>query len=501
MRILSVDRANVEVHMQAFLSEFSALLAVVGTLVLWAYWIVIAIVLINDGRDPTRTLAWLLFMMIVPIVGLIFYFFLGRNWKKKTAKSEWLAQMQQLQTPVMNRIYDRYAEDSEEARRWAREHDYIHLIDTISNADGAQPLPAYDVDILVNGERKFAALKEDLAKAQDTINIQYFIWERDALTAELTKILLDRLAAGVEVRMMNDYIGNIQYKKDEIKQLRDAGAKIKYDITDLGKANYRNHRKIVVIDSTLGYTGGINVGTEYIDGKPKYESWRDTHSRFSGPAVADLQKLFAKRWLDAADENIYNERFFPLEYPEVGKRSLAQTVATGVEDWWESARRAHVVAMGLARESIWIQSPYFVPTVDIYEAMINAALSGLDVRFMMTGVPDKKSAWYAAESYFEPFVRAGGKVYRYKKGFFHAKNMTIDGKMLSLGTMNFDIRSLELHKELMTWFYDEDIAKQHEQIFLADMEECEVVTIEMLDALTGPQRFRDHAMRLASNLL
>lgn len=471
---------------------FSALLAM--------YWVAIVIVMVNDGREPSKTLAWIMFLSITPFWGLIFYFFFGRNWKKKTAKSPWLKEMSAIADPWMARIRAPYAQDAEEARALTKSWGQDDLADLITCTDGATPMPAYDVRLLINGEATFDALKADLARAQESIHIQYFIWERDELTASICEILLERLKAGVEVRMLNDFIGCIWYRKDQLKELRDAGAQVTYDVAGLGKVNYRNHRKIVVIDGTIGYTGGINVGQEYIDGGPRFASWRDSHVTFSGPAVADLQKLFARRWHEVTRESLFTERYFPA-YPQEGRRSLAQIVATGVEDKWESARRAHVVAMADAKSHIWIQSPYFVPTTDIYEGMVNAALGGIDVRFMMTGVPDKKIAWYAAETYFRPLIEAGGKVYLYDAGFMHAKTMTIDGRLLSIGTMNFDIRSLELHKELMAWFYDPELAEEHERQFEADMENCHLVTLEELDTRTHVQLLRNSAARLASDLL
>ena len=468
---------------------------------LLVYWFLVAVAVITDDREPTETLAWLLVLFAFPLIGLLFYFLFGRNWKKRTAHSPQLAKITAAAKPTLDRLHKRYSAEHDEGLRWAEAKGYDRLVKLIARADYAHVMPAYDVEILVNGENKFPALKADLAAATDTINIQYFIWEHDKLTAELTEILLDRLAAGVEIRMLNDWAGNIVYKKDEIKRLREAGADIRWDVTDPRLINYRNHRKMVIIDATKGYTGGINVGQEYIDGAPHYPAWRDTHVRFNGPAVMELQKMFSVRWLDVADENLFTERFFPADYPETGRRSLAQIVSTGVDLEWDPARRAHMEAMGGARKRIWIQSPYFVPTPDVYSTMLDAALSGIDVRFMMTGWPDKKIAWYAAESFFRPLVAAGAKVYRYNKGFFHAKTMTIDGEMASIGTMNFDIRSLALHKELMAWFYDADIAAQHEAIFLADMEECEEVTLKMIDGWSGGQRLRNASARLASNLL
>jgi cardiolipin synthase A/B len=301
--------------------------------------------------------------------------------------------------------------------------------------------------------------------------------------------------------MLNDWAGNLVYKKDEIKRMRAAGARMLSNLTDIRRINYRDHRKILVIDGVLGYTGGINVGQEYIDGAPHYPSWRDTDVRFSGPAVADLQKLLCASWYAKTKEDLFNERFFPERYPETGRRTPAQVVSTGVDQQWDPARRAHMMGFSCARERIWIQSPYLVPTPDIQSTLVNAALSGLDVRFMMTGWPDKKVVYYAAETFFGPLVDAGVKVYRYKKGFFHAKTMTIDGQVTVIGTMNMDTRSLALNQEVMTWFYDADLAARHERVFLADVEQCELITREVIDSWTSVRRLRNALARLASNLL
>ena len=476
-------------------------LPLIATAAIAIYWVCVAIVVITDDREPTETLAWLLVLFSFPIIGLVFYYLFGRNWKKRLMKDPWLPQVLALATPVMERIRAPYAPVHEEALVWAHERGYEDIVNLIHRTEGATVLPAYDVELLINGERKFAALKRDLAAATDSIDMMYFIWERDKLTAELTDILLDRLAAGVEVRMLHDWAGNLMYKKDEIKRLREAGAVIHHDVTDLRQINYRNHRKIVVIDGVIGYTGGINVGQEYIDGAPHYPYWRDSHVKFRGPAVADLQRLFATGWHRRTGEDLFTPRFFPETYPEEGRRSLVQIVSTGVDIQWDPARRAHMVGFGSARERIWIQSPYLVPTPDVYSGMIDAALSGLDVRFMMTGWPDKKIAWYAAESFFGPLVDAGVKVYRYNKGFFHAKTMTIDGQIAVVGTMNFDIRSLALHQELMAWIYDAEVAAEHEQVFLTDMEECELITPETVASWSAGHRLRNASARLASNLL
>jgi len=465
---------------------------------LLVYWAVVTIVLVTDDREPTDTLAWLLVLLAFPLVGLPFYYLFGRNWKKRSLKDPRHAELRALATPVMARVRARYApQQSDEAV----DPGYRDVVRLITKTQHATVMPAYDVELLIDGEAKFAALKRDLAAAKDTINIQYYVWEHDKLTAELTEILLERLAAGVEVRMLNDWAGNLVYKKDEIQRMRAAGARILPNLNDIRRINYRDHRKILVIDGVLGYTGGSNIGQEYIDGAPRYPAWRDTDVRLSGPAVADLQKLVCASWYSRTKEDLFNERFFPDTYPEAGRRTPTQVVATGVDQQWDPARRAHMVGFSCARERIWIQSPYLVPTPDIQSTLINAALSGLDVRFMMTGWPDKKTPYYAAETFFAPLVDAGIKIYRYKKGFMHAKTMTIDGRIAVIGTMNMDTRSLALNQEVMTWFYDADLATQHERAFLADVGQCELITREVIDSWTRVRRLRNALARLASNLL
>ena len=468
---------------------------------LGVYCVSVAITVITDDREPTHTLAWLLVLIAFPLVGLVFYYFFGRNWRKRLARDPWMAEVTTLARPVMQRVRAHYAELHTQTVERALERGYEDIPRIIRNTQGATVLPAYEVEILVNGAAKFPALLRDLANARETIDIQYFIWKRDELTAQIAEVLHDRLRAGVEVRILNDWIGSIYYPKDELRELRAAGARVEKDLTELQQVNYRSHRKIVVVDGTIGYTGGINIAQEYIDGGCRFPSWRDTHVRFTGPAVADLQELFATRWHRKTGENLFDDRFFPTTYPEHGRPVPTQTVADGIDVPWQPAQRAHIVSFAAARERIWIQSPYLVPTPDIYSALIDAALAGVDVRFMMTGMPDKKIAYWAAETFFDQMIDAGIKIYRYTAGFMHAKTMTIDGQIAVIGTMNLDVRSLTLHQELMCWFYDRVLAEEHEEIFLEDMKGCELITRKMVDGWSAWRHLRNATARLASNLL
>ncbi|MFW5730744.1 MAG: cardiolipin synthase [Desulfonatronovibrionaceae bacterium] len=464
------------------------------------YWLSVLAVLINDLRDPTRTLAWLTVLTFLPLLGLILYFFLGRNWKK-TSRDHNLSRLNLLEQPVLDRIRKKYAPKAGQAIKQPLADRWECLVRLVLKSGGSPPLPAYDIQMFTNGKDKFDHLKKDIAKARRSINIQYFIWEHDQLTAQLCSLLKQSLSRGVQVRILNDFIGCMPYSKKELRELSRAGARVHFDVRQIGQANYRNHRKIAVIDEILGYTGGINVGQEYIDGGSRYPAWRDTHLRFLGPAVAELQRLFCRRWYRATGENLFGEQFFPQNYPSAGTMFPVQVAATSVEDKWETAHRAHCAAISRARKCVWIQSPYFVPDDQIYEGLINAALSDLDVRLMITGWPDKKTAWYAAHSYFEALLEAGARVFLYNKGFMHAKTMSVDSAVLAAGTMNMDIRSLQLHKELMVWILDASKAAEHEKIFMDDLLHCREISLEDLASLSRLEKFRNASFRLASNLL
>ena len=320
-------------------------------------------------------------------------------------------------------------------------------------------------------------------------------------------ILLDRLEAGVEVRIMYDWMGCISFRKAELRQLKRAGAQVEADVTDLLRINYRNHRKIVVIDGEIGYTGGMNVGQEYIDGGERFATWRDTHLRLTGQAVAALEKLFAARWFEhkkkGDGENLFAARVHAgARSPDaVETGTLVEVAAQGVEDPWSAARRTHMVAIGQAEESVWIQSPYFIPDYSIYDVMINAALSGIDVRFMMTGIPDKPIALWAAQTYYRKLIEAGARIFLYEAGFLHAKTIVVDHTVSAVGTMNMDQRSLKLHKEMMVWVFDKGFARQVADQFAIDVTNCREVTLEDVLSVGRLKKFRNQAARLFSNVL
>jgi cardiolipin synthase len=475
-------------------------------LVFLIYWVVTIVLLVMDDREPAITIAWLFILIFVPFVGVFFYIFFGRDWKVVARRKGWIQTLARVEKEEMAPIYARNVQAT--ARFYEEWGDAIAepIMRAIAAENVSRVLPASSLELYNDGAAKFRRLKEDLAGARRFIHLQYFIWEQDRLTAEIVPILLDRLAAGVEVRIMYDWMGCITFKKRELKQLAKAGAKVRADVTDLLRINYRNHRKIVVIDGEIGYTGGMNVGQEYIDGGERFATWRDTHLRLTGQAVAALEKLFAARWFEhtrkTGGENLFAAGYMPAPDAEaVATGTLIEVAAQGVEDPWSAARRTHMVAIGQAEKSVWIQSPYFVPDYSIYDVMINAALSGIDVRFMMTGIPDKPIALWAAQTYYRKLIEAGARVFLYEAGFLHAKTIVVDRTVSAVGTMNMDQRSLKLHKELMVWVFDKGFAGQVADAFEVDATNCREVTLEDVLAVGRLKQFRNQAARLFSNVL
>ena len=469
---------------------------VVPYIVLWLY---VMVTLIMEDREPADTLAWAFALLLVPVLGMIFYFIAGRDWATITEKKKW---MQDYVAQAHAALAPFFARNAGADRRFRQRFGGTfveRLADTMNREDGLGVVTADSAEIFPTGEEKFGRLKADLAAAQRFIHIQYFIWEDDELTDALTEILKERVQAGVQVRFLWDYLGSKAWDKKKLEALVPLGAKVERDVVSIPRLNYRDHRKIVVIDGEIGYTGGYNVGQEYVDGGERFAVWRDTHVRVTVQVVGELEALFAMRWFDQTKEDVLTDEYLPAPPPRDGESGvLCQVVAQSVEDPWQSSRRAHMLAIGNAREKVWIQSPYFVPEVGLYDTMINAALSGVDVRFMMTGVPDKKVPYWAAWTYFRRLLKAGVHVYLYEAGFLHSKTLTADSQITAIGTMNMDIRSLRLHKELMLWMYDEGLANRQEQLFEEDIANSKEVTFADLDMLSLTMRFRNSFMRLLS---
>ena len=482
----------------------------VSTIATWTIWGLVAVALLGvvfalltDDREPTIVLAWLLVIMLIPVVGIVAYFFIGRNYRRDSGRRR--GQREAAAELAERRLAPVVAASRSFSDAAVRQLEDTpgHRVEMVGRHEGGMvPLPADSVDLFFAGAQKFEFLLRDLRKARRSIHLMYLIWEMDELTAEVTEVLLDRRQAGVEVHILYDWLSSLPYKKDELKRLSAAGASVVPCYKRPAQLNYRNHMKMVIIDGEVVYSGGMNLGQEYIDGGSRFEVWRDTHFRMTGPVVAAYLSLFASTWHANGREEDLFAGYVAAPVPRgPGDGVPVQVLHSSVSTQFPTIRDAYVVALTNARRRVWIQSPYFVPDEPLITAMCVAAASGVDVRFMMTGIPDKKIPFFAAQAYYPRLLSAGVAVYQYRAGFLHSKTVTVDDDLAIIGTCNWDVRSLILHDEVVSVFHDERIAKESAGQYERDIASCTSVSASSLAALSGRERLRNSLARLLSRLL
>ena len=484
-----------------------------ATLAAWIVWAlavvaVVAVVygLVTDDREPTIVLAWLFVVLLIPVIGVVAYFFIGRDFRHRPAP---LAERTKpiAADPRLEPVLAAGSGSAEVTAARLRGTAGSRIEHVGRHEGGTTPLPAYDVRLFFAGSEKFGDLLTDLRGARRYVHLMYLIWEKDVLTAEVTEILLDRLRAGVEVNIIYDWLSSMPYKKDELKRLAAAGARVVPCYKRPSQLNYRNHMKMAIIDGRVVYSGGMNMGQEYIDGQPRFATWRDTHFRMSGPIVAPYLSLFATTWSrNRRSEDLFTG-YLPAPEDRTGDRAEGgsglpvQVLHSSVSTQFPTIRDVFLVALGDASRRVWVQSPYFVPDEPLLTAMCVAAASGIDVRLMITGVPDKKIPFFAAHTYFAKLLESGVTVYKYDGGFLHAKTVTVDDDVAVIGTCNWDIRSLLLHDEVVSVFYDEAITRAVAGQYEQDIGACSQVTVAELAGFSRRERVRNSVYRLLSRLL
>lgn len=478
---------------------------VVGLLVVVALAGVV-LALATDDRDPSIVLGWLLLILLVPVLGLVAYFFIGRNYRHEgTRRRQVYASRAEADARMLSAVT---APAAAGAVPTPVPTPVTRAVGTVTrrveraagHEGGFPTLPAETVRLYFAGEDKFRDLLVDLRAARRSILMMYLIWEQDRLTAEVTGVLRDKVRAGVEVRVLYDWLSSTPYKKHELEQLAAAGATVVPCYKRVRLLNYRNHMKMAIIDGEVVYSGGMNMGQEYIDGGERFDLWRDTHFRMTGPVVAPYLSLFATTWrLNGRSEDLSTHHAATAR--ETTDGVPVQVLHSSVATRFPAIRDAFLVALGSARRRVWIQSPYFVPDEPLLTGMCTAAAAGTDVRLMMTGVPDKKVPFYAAHAYFPTLLAAGVKVHKYDAGFLHAKTVTVDDDLAIIGTCNWDIRSLILHDEVVAIVYDDGVVRSCAEQFERDLDACSTVTAQGLAALSARERLRNSLCRLPSRLL
>ncbi len=446
--------------------------------------ILVVIRVLYDTKSSTKALAYILFIVLAPFVGILFYFSFGVNYRKRKLYTKKIVQDEPLRKSIKNKIETHYSSIFKVDLITDK---YQSLIEFIRRS-GSSPITSNnEVKLLVNGEEKFPQLLEALKNATSHIHIEYYIYEDDFTGNQVADILINKAKQGVEVRFMYDDFGSHDLGKEFIKKLNDAGVLTApfYEIkwyAFASRMNYRNHRKIAIIDGRVGFVGGINMSDKYRNdlNEENHLFWRDTHLMINGPATSYLQYLFVCDWNFCSTKELnYNEVYFPsFKEPETIKEEILQIAASGPDSPEPVIFYSLLKAIGSAQKSIYITSPYFIPEESIMNALIVAIQSGLDVKIIIPGVSDSKMVNAAASSYYTELLSYGAKIYKYNKGFIHAKTMIIDDDLAVVGSANMDYRSFDLNFEVNAMIYSQKIAKQLKDIFNNDLKESEQIDAE-----------------------
>jgi len=476
---------------------------ILGSILFWNLLFAIVIVFF-EHRDPKSVWAWLLLLFFLPGVGFVFYLMLGMDMNKR--KMFRAKELDEHLGGVIRkqRFLLKNGEASEEK---AKAGDYADLVMYNMEAADAVLYLENDIDFFTDGNEKFEALIRDMEAAEHFIHMQYYIIRNDVLFQRIVPVLQKKAAEGVEVRILFDGMGCRSVKSGFWKELEKSGIRTaEFFPAFLGRlhlrVNYRNHRKIVVIDNRVAYVGGFNIGREYIGLDEKFGYWRDTHLRIRGSGVMGLQQRFVLDWNYTAKEDLFQEKELFVE-PGPGDRDhcAMQVISSGPDNSLEQIRDNYIRLISKAKERIFIQTPYFIPDEAFLSTLLIAARSGVELNLMIPCKPDHPFVYWATYSYMGQMVDAGANCYTYDNGFLHSKGIVVDGEAFCYGTANMDIRSFALNFEVNVVGYNRKKAQELERIFQEDLKHCTKITRDIYAARPLKIRVKEQMCRLLSPLL
>lgn len=442
---------------------------------------VIGGVLLARRRDPSATLAWILFIVLAPVLGVVVYLVVGRTRMRRTVRRSGLAEAQ------LRDVFSRHGVrlpslecgDSLLDPRTAAQ---IRLGNALASTPASWGNSAC---FLNDAGATYGEMIAAIEQARDHVHVEFYIIQPDGVGTALREHLTRKAAEGVEVRVLCDAIGSVGLPPDFWEPLRAAGGyaesfaplmKLIPRLRRRDRVDFRNHRKIIVVDGRIGFTGGINVGKEYLGLDPEIGRWRDAHVRIEGPAVMNLQQAFLHDWLMTTGEAFDSSRYFPSG-PAAGG-CLVQVIDSGPDQTWPAMELYHAQAIALAQDRLYITNPYFIPSQTIESALTQAALRGVDVRLLLPRKSDSRLVTFASRSYYATLLQAGVRIYEYERGFMHAKTMVIDEWVATIGSANMDMRSFNLNFELNAFLFDATICDTLARQFGVDLNLASEITIE-----------------------
>lgn len=478
------------------------------SIILWIIIILIslltAIRVIFDTRSPSKTAAYLLLIILFPVVGSMLYFLVGVNYRKRKIYSKKLIKNEQLFRQVQNRIQ----QDAIELKNTYKEITTRNeeLID-LHLGESLSPLTRNKITVLINGEQKFPCLLEAIESATQFIHLEYYIFEEDDTGTKLKDLLIKKANEGVAVRIIFDDFGSHDLWDNFVDEFRDNGVEIYpffrvHFIFLANRLNYRDHRKVAIIDGKVGFIGGINIADRYINGKVDNTYWRDTHIKIEGNAVLTLQYHFLSNWNFCSGQELgLNHQLFPENFPDEDVTDLVQIVTSGPDYPRPSIMLSYFTGITMAKKLVYISTPYFIPNESIVNAIKKAAFSGKDVRLLIPEDSDSYFVDSASRFYFQEMLESGVKIYLYNKGVIHAKTLVVDDTLSMVGTANMDLRSFELNFEINAVVYSERINQELKQQFFKDLEHSTLITLEEWNKRSLFQTFFPALARIMAPLL
>lgn len=473
---------------------------------LYIHWILLVIYLaitiggivavLMDNKQPEKTMAWILVLCFMPIVGIIFYLFFGQNTRKEKVISERSMDL------LMKRSMLEFAEQ-ENLHIPRRNRPLMKLF---TNQNWALPFKDNEVSIFTDGYEFVSTLLYNIGQAQDHIHLDTYIIEDDPLGNLVADALIDKARQGVEVRLLYDDVGCWRVKDRFFNRMKAAGIQV-YAFMPVrfpaftGKVNYRNHRKLCVIDGKVGFIGGMNIALRYVKGTAR-QTWRDTHLCIRGGAVYAIQRAFLVDWYFVSRTLVTDRRYYPPVDKTIDNNCLTQIVTSSPVSPWPDIMQGYVRVLLQAHRYVYMESPYFLPTEPVLFAMRTAALAGVDVRLIVPRHGDAKLVEWASRSYLMEVIEAGVKVYLYELGFNHSKILVSDDNLSSCGSTNIDFRSFENNFEANAFFFNEGMALRLKKVFLTDQAQSTLVD-DVSYFIKRPflQRLLESLVRLLSPLL